>query len=69
MFVLEMLDVNLLEFSQSEWTRVRFYPNGTSDEMTVVFHVRKGGFRKITLEPTTGLADAKGLQEMNRCAE
>ena len=54
--VLEMLDVNLLEYSQSEWTRVRFYPNGTSDEMTVVFHSLNGDFRKITLEPTTGLA-------------
>ncbi len=53
---LEMLDVNLLEYSQSEWTRVRFYPNGTSDEMTVIFHSNKGEFRKITLEPTTGLA-------------
>jgi hypothetical protein len=53
---LEMLDVNLLEYSQSEWTRVRFYPNGTSDEMTVIFHSDKGEFRKITLEPTTGLA-------------
>jgi type II secretion system protein H len=54
--VLEMLDVNLLEYSQSEWTRVRFYPNGTSDEMTVIYHSDKGDFRKITLEPTTGLA-------------
>lgn len=54
--VLEMLDVNLLEYKESEWTRVRFYPNGTSDEMTVVFHSDKGDFRKITLEPTTGLA-------------
>ena len=54
--VLEMLDVNLLEYSQSEWTRVRFYPNGTSDEMTVIFHSDKGDFRKITLEPTTGQA-------------
>ena len=47
-------------YSQSEWTRVRFYPNGTSDEMTVIFHSDKGEFRKITLEPTTGLADRKG---------
>jgi type II secretion system protein H len=54
--VLEMLDVNLLEYSQSEWTRVRFYPNGTSDEMTIIFRSNKGDFRKITLEPTTGLA-------------
>jgi prepilin-type N-terminal cleavage/methylation domain-containing protein len=53
---LEMLDVNLLEYNQSEWTRARFYPNGTSDEMTVIFHSDKDEYRRITLEPTTGLA-------------
>jgi len=53
--VLEMLDVNLSEYKDSEWARVRFYPNGTSDEMTIVFRSEKGEFRKITLEPTTGL--------------
>lgn len=52
---LEMLDVNLSEYKDSEWTRVRFYPNGTSDEMTIVFRSQEGEFRKITLEPTTGL--------------
>ena len=60
--ILEMLDVNLLEYSQSEWTRVRFYPNGTSDEMTVIFHSNNGEFRKITLEPTTGLATQGPVQ-------
>lgn len=54
--VLEMLDVNLLEYNQSEWTRVRFHPNGTSDEMTVIFRSSKGEYRKITVDPTTGLA-------------
>ena len=52
---LEMLDVNLSEYKDSDWARVRFYPNGTSDEMTIVFRAESGEFRKITLEPTTGL--------------
>ena len=52
---LEMLDVNLLEYNQSEWTRVRFFPNGTSDEMTVIFRSDKNDYRKLSLEPTTGL--------------
>ena len=53
---LEMLDVNLSEYNQSEWTRVRFFPNGTSDELTVIFRSAKNEYRKITLEPTTALA-------------
>jgi prepilin-type N-terminal cleavage/methylation domain-containing protein len=53
---LEMLDVNLSEYNQSEWTRVRFFPNGTSDELTVIYRSSKNEYRKITLEPTTGLA-------------
>ena len=52
---LEMLDVNLLEYNQSEWTRVRFFPNGTSDEMTIILRSDKNDYRKLTLEPTTGL--------------
>jgi len=58
---LELLEVNLDNAfaSGGEWTynwvRVRFYPNGTSDEMTIVFRSEKGELRKITLEPTTGL--------------
>lgn len=53
---LEMLDVNLFEYNESEWTRVRFFPNGTCDEMTVIYRSSKNEYRKITLEPTTGLA-------------
>jgi prepilin-type N-terminal cleavage/methylation domain-containing protein len=52
---LEMLDVNLSEYNQSEWTRVRFFPNGTSDEMTIIFRSDKNEYRKLSLEPTTGL--------------
>jgi type II secretory pathway pseudopilin PulG len=51
---LEMLDVNLSEYKDSEWTRVRFYPNGTCDEMTIVYRSDKE-FRKLNLEPTTGM--------------
>ena len=50
-----MLDINLQDFSGSEWASVRFFPNGTSDEMTVVLH-DKTDWRKISLEFSTGLA-------------
>jgi len=58
---LELLEVNMQNAfaSNSEWTynwvQVRFYPNGTSDEMMIVFRSERGELRKLTLEPTTGL--------------
>ncbi len=55
---IEMLDVNLLEYKQAEAARVRFFPNGTSDEMTLILHsTTHNERRKISLEITTGLAD------------
>jgi prepilin-type N-terminal cleavage/methylation domain-containing protein len=54
--VIDMLDVNLLEYGQSEFVRVRFFPNGTSDEMTLILRSSKNEQRGITLEVTTGLA-------------
>ena len=52
---LAMLDINLQDYGAAEWAKVRFFPNGTSDEMTVVLHDR-GEWHKITLEFSTGLA-------------
>lgn len=53
-FSIEMLDINLSEYRESEWARVRFYPNGMSDEMTLVLRSPKMEYKKITLEITTG---------------
>lgn len=50
-----MLDINMQDFGASEWARVRFFPNGTSDEMTIVLHDR-AEWKKITLEFATGVA-------------
>jgi len=59
---IEMLDVNLIEYNQSEYARVRFFPNGTSDEMTLILRSPKSEWYKITLEVTTGLADATPIR-------
>lgn len=53
---MEMLDVNLREYKDADVVRVRFFPNGTSDEMTLVLLSDKNEWRKITVENTTGLA-------------
>jgi prepilin-type N-terminal cleavage/methylation domain-containing protein len=59
---IEMLDVNLTEYKDAEIARVRFYPNGTCDEMTLILHTlntEKNEWCKISLEVTTGLASVE----------
>jgi prepilin-type N-terminal cleavage/methylation domain-containing protein len=55
----EMLDVNFVEFKEWDAARVRFYPNGTCDEMTLVLRSDKNEYRLISLEITTGLASVE----------
>jgi len=57
-----MLDINLQDYGASEWARVFFYPDGTSDEMTLVL-LSQGAQEKITLEFSTGLAT---VSDVNR---
>lgn len=53
--VIEMLDVNLIEYREAEQARVRFFPNGTSDEMTLILRSDEDEWRMFSLEITTGL--------------
>ena len=50
-----MLDINLLDYGASDEARVRFFPNGTCDELILVLHSRDE-WEKITLEFSTALA-------------
>lgn len=59
---IEMLDVNLTEYREAESVRVRFFPNGTSDELTLVLRSQKNEWQKITVEVTTGLASAEPIR-------
>lgn len=58
---IDMLDVNLTEYKDADEARVRFFPNGTSDEMTLILH-SGDQYRKITLEVTTALASMQVIQ-------
>jgi prepilin-type N-terminal cleavage/methylation domain-containing protein len=49
-----LLDINLMDFAESDISRVRFFPNGTCDEMTVVLH-GNGDFEEMSLEFSTGI--------------
>jgi prepilin-type N-terminal cleavage/methylation domain-containing protein len=58
---IEAIGINLMDFSQTEESRVWFYPNGTADELTLVLHSGTD-WRKITLEFSTAIADSEVLK-------
>jgi len=58
---MEGIGINLMDFSETEVSRVRFFPNGTSDELTLVLH-SGNDWQKITLEFSTALAKAEPLK-------
>lgn len=51
---IEMLDIFRREYRDSDWARIFFNPDGTSDEAVIIL-IAKGGAQKITLEYATGL--------------
>jgi len=55
---IDMLDINKLkhDFRDDEVARIRFFPNGTSDELTLILSSDRNEQRGVTLEVTTGLA-------------
>ena len=56
----EIMEVNFQDQLEFTETRVRFYPNGTSDEFKcLMVHVPSGQRRLITLEVVTGLAEVE----------
>jgi len=59
---IEMFDINQQDFAESPWGRVRFFPNGTCDEMVLVLRY-KNDTRKITLEYATAMSD---VEEVHR---
>ena len=57
-----MLDINLMDFSQSDTSRVRFFPNGTCDELMLVL-ISGGDQMKITLEFSTSIATVSDVDK------
>jgi type II secretion system protein H len=56
-----MLDINQLDFAVSDSAKVRFFPDGTCDEMVLVLH-SSDQWKKVSLEfstsiPTTSAVD------------
>jgi prepilin-type N-terminal cleavage/methylation domain-containing protein len=59
--LIELMDINKLphEFRDDDFARVRFFPNGTCDELTLILVSDQMERREITLEITTGLASVE----------
>lgn len=53
--VIEMLDINMKEYKDLDTAKVRFFHDGTCDEMTLILQTKNGDWRKVTLEVTTAL--------------
>jgi len=59
---IDMLDVDMTEYKDSEEVKVWFYPNGVCDELTLILHgldASSDPIRAISLEVTTGLASVE----------
>jgi prepilin-type N-terminal cleavage/methylation domain-containing protein len=63
---IEGLRVNGEDWSEDPVARVRFYPNGTCDEMFVVMNDDKNQLRGIWLEVVTGLPELESDPEIIR---
>ncbi len=57
-----LLEVNFTDCRNADYATVRFYPNGTSDEFTVILLSDTGEARQITLDIVTGLPQIQSLQ-------
>lgn len=57
--IVEGMGINGEDYTDDEVGRVRFYPNGTSDEFSIILLSDKGERRNITLEVVTGTPDVE----------
>lgn len=53
--MVQMIDVNFISHMELPEARVRFFPNGTADEFTIVY-MWKGLQRNVTIDVVTGQA-------------
>ena len=54
--MVQLVGVNFVELMQAPEARVRFFPNGTSDEFTIIYNW-KGDQRTIQLDVVTGMPE------------
>jgi prepilin-type N-terminal cleavage/methylation domain-containing protein len=60
---IDILGVNFIQFEKADDARVAFFPNGTSDEFTIVLHSPSGAYIKIYLDTITALPQVENLNK------
>lgn len=54
--MIDIIGVNFIQLEKADEARVHFFPNGTSDEFTILIHsTSDGAYRKISLDTVTAL--------------
>ena len=59
---IQILGVNFVQYEKADEAKIHFFPNGTSDEFTIVIHGGTGETMKLSLEPITALAKFEFLR-------
>jgi hypothetical protein len=60
--VVETIGVNFLECKDADYAEVHFFPNGTSDEFTIVLHAAGGATLEIDLDTIAALPVLKDIR-------
>lgn len=59
---IDILGVNFIQLEHAPEADVHFFPNGTSDEFTILMHSSGGAYEKISLDTVTALPDIQDIQ-------
>ena len=59
---MDLIQLNFINVTRDPQIRVRFYPNGTSDEFRMILRSSQGEIRTIMLEVITGLVSVENVR-------
>jgi prepilin-type N-terminal cleavage/methylation domain-containing protein len=59
---IDILGVNFIQLEKADLANVHFFPNGTSDEFTIVLHSSGGSYIKISLDTVTALPNIEDIR-------
>jgi Tfp pilus assembly protein FimT len=59
---IDILGVNFIDLTKAPEAQVHFFPNGTSDEFTIVIHSLDGATREIDLDTVVALPVVKTIR-------
>lgn len=59
---IQILGVNFVQYERADEARIHFFPNGTSDEFTIVLQDDQFQTRKISLDVMTALPDVEAIR-------